>query len=155
MNRVLILIICSERNYCGLNLYSLPHHIIYKVWQLRDFTYSEVRKVPKKTKDFNELLLEAIDEALNSLGESVKQSIYFHIENKFVSKQNIPDKIQDFQGGLEKIFGAGAQFIEILIMKNLHAKIGITLTVKSNDPLEFVNYVNTAKQSFSKKQPET
>jgi hypothetical protein len=111
--------------------------------------------VPKKTKDFNELLLEAIDEALNSLGESVKQSIYFHIENKFVSKQNIPDKIQDFQGGLEKIFGAGAQFIEILIMKNLHAKIGITLTVESNDPLEFVNYVNAAKQSFSKKQPET
>lgn len=110
--------------------------------------------MPKKSKDFNELLLEAIDEALNSLGESVKQSIYFHIESKFVPKQNIPDKIQEFQGGLEKIFGAGAQFIEILIMKNLHAKIGITLTVESNNPLEFVNYVNAAKQSFSEKQSE-
>ncbi|MCJ7762344.1 hypothetical protein MUP38_02675 [Candidatus Bathyarchaeota archaeon] len=111
--------------------------------------------VPKKSKNFNELLLEAIDEALNSLGESVKQSIYFHIENKFVTKQDIPENIKDFQGGLEKIFGAGAQFIEILIMKNLHAKIGITLSVESNDPLEFVNYVNAVKQSFSKKQPET
>ena len=127
----------------------------HNAWQLRNFTYSEVRKVPKKSKDFNELLIEAIDEALNSLGESVKQSIYFHIENKFVPKKDIPDKIQDFQGGLEKIFGAGAQFIEILIMKNLHAKIGITLTVESDNPLEFVNYVNAAKQSFSKTQSET
>jgi hypothetical protein len=106
--------------------------------------------MPKKSKNFNELLLEAIDEALNSLGESVKQSIYFHIENKFVPKKDIPENIKDFQGGLEKIFGAGAQFIEILIMKNLHAKIGITLTVESDNPLEFVNYVNAAKQSFSK-----
>ena len=63
--------------------------------------------------------MEAIDEALSSLGESVKQSIYFHIENKFVARNEIPENIEDFQGGLEKIFGAGAQFIEILIMKNL------------------------------------
>jgi len=110
--------------------------------------------VPKKTRDFDELLLEAIDEALSSLGESVKQAIYFHIQNKFVTRNDIPTRIQDFQGGLEKIFGAGAQFIEILIMKNLHAKIGITLTIETDNPLEFINYVNAAKQSFLKKQPK-
>jgi hypothetical protein len=111
--------------------------------------------VPKKTRNFDDLLLEAIDEALSSLGESVKQSIYFHIQNKFVAKNDIPTRIQDFQGGLEKIFGEGAHFIEILIMKNLHAKIGITLTIETDNPLEFVDYVNAAKQSFSKKQSET
>jgi hypothetical protein len=146
----------EEKTRFQINFKCAPHHIIsITVWQLRNFTYSEVRKVPKKSKNFNELLIEAIDEALNSLGESVKQSIYFHIENKFVAKQDIPENIKGFQGGLEKIFGAGAQFIEILIMKNLHAKIGITLTVESDNPLEFVNYVNAVKQSFSKKQPET
>jgi hypothetical protein len=111
--------------------------------------------VPKKTRSFDELLLEAIDEALSSLGESVKQAIYFHIQNKFVARNDIPTRIQDFQGGLEKIFGAGAQFIEILIMKNLHAKIGITLTIEADNPLEFINYVNAAKQNFSKKQSKT
>ena len=97
--------------------------------------------------------MEAIDEALSSLGESVKQSIYFHIENKFVARNEIPENIGDFQGGLEKIFGAGAQFIEILIMKNLHAKIGITITVEAKDKqLEFVKYVDAAKQSFLEKK---
>jgi hypothetical protein len=114
---------------------------------------SEVQMVPKKSKSFDELLLEAIDDALSSLGESVKQSIYFHIQNKFVARNEIPTRIQDFQGGLEKIFGVGAQFIEILIMKNLHAKIGITLTIEADNPLEFVDYVNAVKQNFSEKQP--
>src|SRR3989304_2727383 len=59
-----------------------------------------------KTRDFDKLLLNAIDEALNSLGESVKQSIYFHIENKFcVARNDIPENLEEFQGGLEKIFG--------------------------------------------------
>jgi hypothetical protein len=97
-------------------------------------------------------LLNAIDEALNSLGESVKQSIYFHIENKFcITRNDIPESLQDFQGGLEKIFGAGAQFIEILIMKNLHSRIGIPLRMESKQ-LAFLKYVDAAKESYLKKE---
>ncbi|MCW4043939.1 MAG: hypothetical protein NWE94_00280 [Candidatus Bathyarchaeota archaeon] len=107
--------------------------------------------MPKKVKDFDELLLEAIDDALSSLGESVKQSICFHIESKFVAKQAIPGNIKDFKFGLEKIFGAGAQFLEILIMKNLHAKMGLTFPVEANTQLEFVDYINAAKQSYLKR----
>ena len=110
--------------------------------------------MPKKSGRFDELLLEAIDEALSSIGESVKQSIYFHIQNKFVAINDIPTHIQDFQGGLEKIFGTGAQFIEILIMKNLHSKIGVTFAMEPNNTLEFFDYVNAAKKDFLKKQPE-
>jgi hypothetical protein len=108
-----------------------------------------------KSRAFDELLLSAIDEALTSLGESVKQSIYFHIENKFsVARNEIPGNLQGFQGGLEKIFGTGAQFIEVLIMKNLHAKIGLPLIIEKSGQLEFIDYVNTAKQSFLKKYHE-
>jgi hypothetical protein len=104
-----------------------------------------------KTREFDKLLLNAIDEALNSLGESVKQSIYFHIETKFsVSRNEIPESLQEFQGGLEKIFGSGAQFIEILIMKNLHARVGIPLRIESKQ-LEFLKYVDAAKESYLKK----
>ena len=63
-----------------------------------------------KCKAFDELLLTATDEALTSLGESMKQSIYFHIENKFsVARNEIPENLEEFQGGLEKIFGTGAR----------------------------------------------
>jgi hypothetical protein len=108
-----------------------------------------------KSRAFDELLLTAIDEALTSLGESAKQSIYFHIENKFsVARNEIPENLQEFQGGLEKIFGTGAQFIEILIMKSLHAKIGQPFIMEKSGQLEFIEYVKAAKKSFLKKRHE-
>lgn len=104
-----------------------------------------------KTKKFNTLLLSSIDESLASLGESAKQSIYFHIENKFnISRKEIPEKLEEFQTGLEKIFGVGARSIEILIMKNLYAKIGALLKMKKDGQLEFIEYVTAAKRSYQK-----
>jgi hypothetical protein len=80
----------------------------------------------------------------------VRQAIYFHIENKFnVPRNSVPENLEEFQLGLEKIFGAGARFIEILIMKNLHSKIGRPLDIESLE-LEFIDYVNAAEQSFVK-----
>jgi hypothetical protein len=109
-----------------------------------------VRTLAKRSK-FDKLLVSAIDEALYSLGESVKHSTYFHIENKFnLARNEIPENLVEFQGGLEKIFGTGARFIEILIMKNLHMKIGLPLKMES-EQLEFVEYVDAAKEGFLKK----
>ena len=74
--------------------------------QLGTCTWWGVRTLATKSREFDKLLLSAIDEALTSLGESVKQSIYFHIENKFcVARNEIPENLVEFQGGLEKIFG--------------------------------------------------
>ena len=104
-----------------------------------------------KTSEFDKLLASAIDEALNSLGESVKQSIYFHIEHNIkLPRDKIPENLGKFQGGLEKIFGAGSQYIEILIMKNLHSKIGVPLKMRSKQ-LEFTEYVDAVKDGFLKK----
>ena len=114
----------------------------------------EDQKLITRSRAFDELLLSAIDEALSSLGESAKQSIYFHIETSHVTRSKIPENLQEFQAGLEKIFGVGARFIEILIMKNLYAKIGQPLRMEKSDQLEFVEYVNAAKQSFLKKHHE-
>ena len=104
-----------------------------------------------KSRAFDELLLIAIDEALSSLGESAKQSIYFHIKTSKVTRNKIPENLREFQAGLEKIFGVGARFIEILIMKNLYTKIGQPLMMEKSEKLEFIEYVNAAKQSFLKK----
>ena len=78
----------------------------------------------KKEKEFDGILLEAIDEALLSLGQNVQMSIYFHLETKFgLPKQFIPDRVSDFSNAIEKIFGPASKKIEILIMKFLNEKI--------------------------------
>lgn len=105
--------------------------------------------MPKKS--FEKLLSEAVDEALSTLGESVKQSIYFHLEKKFkIPKKEIPYRIDDFASGLEKIFGIGAKFIEIMIMKNLYEKIGQTLEWDESKELVFTEYIEAAKRSYLK-----
>lgn len=75
-------------------------------------------------KKFAVLLLEAIDEALNALGQNVKFSVYFSLEAKFaLPKQDIPDRTEDFTDAIRKIFGNAAAPLEILIMKCLNEKI--------------------------------
>src|SRR3990170_2146435 len=113
------------------------------------FIARETRKLTGKSGEFNRLLQNAIDDALNSFGKSVEQSIYFHLENKFnVPRKEIPKNLKAFQAGLEKIFGIGARFIEILIMKNLHAEIGLPLDMGKDCKLEFVEYMSAAEHNF-------
>lgn len=75
-------------------------------------------------KKFEVILLETLDEALSALGETVKKTVYFHLQQKFlIAKQEIPFKIDDFSDALEQIFGSGARTLEVLIMTKLHQKI--------------------------------
>jgi hypothetical protein len=75
-------------------------------------------------KKFETVLLETMDEAFSSLGDSVKTSIYFNLEHKFaIPEQDIPYRMDDFSDALERIFGIAAKHLEILIMKKLHEKI--------------------------------
>jgi hypothetical protein len=109
-----------------------------------------VFKMASKSKEFDKILLSSIDEAMLSLGESARQSIYYHLETKFaVKREEISLDLEGFQTALEKIFGIGARYLEILIMKNLYAKIGRSLKVKNNEQLEFVKYVNAAKRGYT------
>jgi hypothetical protein len=82
---------------------------------------------PKTKQEFNEVLLQSIDEALVALGEKAKEGLYFHLQHKFdLSKSDIPDHIGDFTSALERIFGQGAEQIEILIMKSLNKRVEAT-----------------------------
>jgi len=75
-------------------------------------------------KKFENLLTETIDEAFSTLGENVRKSIYFHLNQKFmITKQDIPYKIDEFSDALEQIFGIGARMLELLIMTKLQGKI--------------------------------
>ena len=107
--------------------------------------------MPKR--DFKRILLEAVDEGLSSLGESSKVAVYFHLQKNFnVRKEEIPCNVEAFAEAMEKIFGQGATFLEILIMKRLHEKVRLNLRGHSFQSLEFTEYVTMAKQSFMERK---
>ena len=91
-------------------------------------------------------ILEAVDESLAAFGESVKQGVYFYLENKYhIEKQDIPSKIDEFASGIEEVFGIGAKLIEMKIMQTLYAKVNGFLYVPKRDELVFKDYVETVR----------
>jgi len=104
-------------------------------------------------RDFEKILLEAVDEGLYSLGDSAKQAIYFHLEKSFnIKKEEIPLRIGAFAEAIEKILGLGANFLEILIMKRLYEKIGGVFEWHEPTDFAFTEYVSVAKRSFLEKK---
>jgi hypothetical protein len=99
--------------------------------------------------DFEKLLLLAVDLALSSLGESSKQAIYGYLDKNFsIKKHEIPIKIELFKEALEKVFGVGASFLEVLIMKRLYEAIGGDFEWEASQEFTFTEYVATAKRAF-------
>ncbi len=109
-------------------------------------------------RSFDQILLDAVDEALSSLGESVKTAVYFDLEDVYrIRKQDIPSRVRDFSCALEQLFGLGARYIELMFMKNLHAKIKVTckwpeykwpLRKWIVPEMTFQEYVSLMRQSF-------
>ena len=105
------------------------------------------REAKKRTMNFEEDLLEAIDEGLSLLGESSKQAIYFHLEKTFnMNRLDIPYRIEEFIDAIEKIFGSGAKILEIQIMKCLFNKVGYTFRYYPRQKsLTFTEYIAAVK----------
>ena len=102
--------------------------------------------------EFDALLLEAIDEALSALGDSIMQTVYFHVEKSFhIKKHEIPYRLGAFTKAIESIFGVGANFIEILIMKKLHKKVDAHFRWNESEAFGLAQYVSEAKRVFQKK----
>jgi hypothetical protein len=103
--------------------------------------------------DFEKLLLSAVDQALSSLGESSKQAIYFYLDKSFsIEKQEIPKKIEPFKEALEEVFGVGASFLEVLIMKRLYETIGGNFQWKDSQEFTFAEYIAAARRAFHERK---
>lgn len=104
---------------------------------------------PLCNREFNKLVLEAVDAGLSSLGDSPKQAVYFYLEKTFkIKRSEIPKKIEEFANALEQIFGHGAKLVEIQIMKLLYEKVGQAFVYfpEKNDLL-FTEYLEAARLS--------
>jgi hypothetical protein len=100
--------------------------------------------------NFNRILLSAVEESLSSLGDSSKQAILFHLESSFkLKKENIPSNLNEFADALEGIFGPGAPYLEKLITKSLHQKLG--LKFEDQECGNFVACVANAKRHITVK----
>jgi hypothetical protein len=97
--------------------------------------------------NFEKILLEAIEESFCELGESGKQTVYYHLEKEYtLRKQDIPHRIEDFTEALEDIFGLGAKLLEIKIMKSLFTKMGYFQPhFSTQESLEFTKYIESAR----------
>jgi len=110
-------------------------------------TYSSISptdKLPLSNYSFEDLMLEALEDALP---DSAKQAIYSNLEKTHnLDKKAIPHKINELVEVLEKIFGFGAKLIEIEIMKNLHRKSDRVLEYfPKTDELSFTEYLMAVK----------
>jgi hypothetical protein len=90
--------------------------------------------------EFDEYLIAAIDEALTSLGEPVKNTLYQQLEAFNIEKKNIPDKMDDFLYILHKIFGLGGNRLELKFTLNLQSKVK-TATVYSEADLTLPKWI--------------
>jgi len=96
-------------------------------WYLYKTHFGPKIEAEKRTMNFEEVLLEAIDEGLSLLGESAKQAVYCHLGKTFkMNRLDIPYRLEEFTDAIEGIFGAGAKILEIQIMKCLFKKVGYT-----------------------------
>lgn len=115
--------------------------------------------------EFDNILLQTIDETLSSLGELVKNAVYFHLQNNFkMNKNEIPQKINEFSDIIQKIFGYGAGMLEIKFMKTLHSKINVSMKWPEYEaPLSkwlvmdmtFIEYVNSMRQNYNANAKKT
>lgn len=111
-----------------------------------------LKKSNLSKRSFDEIYLEAVDEALTMLGNSCSQAVYFHLEKTFqIDRKDIPSKIDDFTQAIESIFGVGATLIEIRIMKNLRKRVK-HLKYFPNGEITFSEYVKAARYSCIQKR---
>lgn len=107
------------------------------------------RREDGEPKDFEELIIEAIDDALSVLGESAKAALLLMIKNRFhIEKHEIPKKIKEFSSALKCILGdSGRKIVERLIARSLYSKIG--LGTPPEDSRELYEHIIEARKKLT------
>lgn len=103
--------------------------------------------------DFNNMLVEAVDDALNTLGASIKDALFYHLEATFsVKKDTIYQNPAKFADGLERIFGLGSKFIEKMILDLISDKTSCEISPEWQMKSFAENVQEMKKEFIAKKQ---
>lgn len=103
-------------------------------------------------KEFEAMLLEALDEVLESiLGESGKEVVYYHLQNSYgIRREDVPEKPEVFAECLNRIFGFGAKIIEDAIIKSLCSRLKTGCEGIKN--AKFADFLKVLKEMAKKEQ---
>jgi hypothetical protein len=104
-----------------------------------DLSYPK-NKNPRK--DFNKLLLKALDSTFSVLGDSGKQAIYRNLKNKYgLTKEAIPNNTAKFVDAIEEVFGQAAVLLEARIIHALHNEVKDFVYFPGHDKISFAGYL--------------
>ena len=154
---------CEEEEFCELSLSeeSTDSNIISEI-DTRATTDILSDKASNRKEKFDKLLVEAIDEAITSLGEPVKNTFYYRLENDLnIPKNEIPQKLEEFAHIIHKIFGIGASRLEIMFMKNLNSRVKANVQIPEIEwpvskwivmEMSFIDYVDNLRKDYELKQ---
>ncbi len=100
-----------------------------------------------RVREFDQLLLEAIDDGLSVLGEEPRSAFYqFLATMHALPREDIPEKVEEFSKGLKKALGGAYPVVQRIILRKLFQKLGYSFHESAG--LELVDYVLEAKQRF-------
>jgi DNA-binding transcriptional ArsR family regulator len=102
----------------------------------------------KVSKEFNQLILEAIDESLSILGDDpVKSAFYYHLKKRAnMKRDDIPDRLQAFHEALTELFYDGSVILERRISKRLYERLGLELP--ANNGWTLARYLREARVKY-------
>jgi len=99
------------------------------------------------TNAFADVFLRSVDRGLSVLGDSVRASIYHHVERKHgLSRRDLATKPGEFADALEGLFGAGTGTLLKMIVKELYLSVG--LEPREREDWKFSDYVAEASRIF-------
>ena len=83
------------------------------------------KRMRRQTRSYEEVMLQAVDEALKELGENAREVIYLEVaRNHGIQREEIPAKFNQFILALRSEFGNSSKTIEALILEKLFGKTG-------------------------------
>ena len=100
-----------------------------------------------RAQPFELLLLECIDEGLSVLGNEPRQALYQYLLTICsLPREEIPNRVAEFAGGLRKSLGGASKVIERMILRKLFQKTGYSF--RETTDMEFTEYVADAKRRY-------
>lgn len=113
-----------------------------------------------KDREFHRLLLTSVEDVIQEvLGERPLRAVLSTLQRSFhIKREEIPERLEDFQNALAELFGAGAPVITRAIVRRLCARLGIPYQQRSHPDLK--TYVEDCKVRYKQKSigtqtPET
>ncbi len=104
-------------------------------------------KTSRKQEVFARVLLEAINEGLQSLGEGSKKAVnwYLGIDTPLLDG-DFYKNLEVLIERLERTLGIGANILETMIIRSLYTKLGLTFEEKAS--YTFMDYVREAREDI-------